>query len=26
MHARGGAVRWFKVMRAPEAALGSDGA
>ena len=26
MHARAGAVRWFKVMRAPEAALGSDGA
>jgi magnesium and cobalt transporter len=26
MHARGGAVRWFKVTRAPEAALGSDGA
>jgi hemolysin (HlyC) family protein len=26
MHARAGAVRWFKVTRAPEAALGSDGA
>jgi magnesium and cobalt transporter len=26
MHARGGAVRWFKVTRAPESALGSDGA
>jgi magnesium and cobalt transporter len=26
MLTRGGAVRWFKVTRAPEAALGSDGA
>jgi magnesium and cobalt transporter len=26
MLARGGAVRWFKVTRAPEVALGSDGA
>jgi magnesium and cobalt transporter len=26
MHGRGGAVRWFKVTRAPEAELGSEGA
>ena len=26
MLTRGGAVRWFKVTRAPEEALGSDGA
>ena len=26
MLTRGGAVRWFKVTRAPEIALGSDGA
>jgi magnesium and cobalt transporter len=26
MLTRGGAVRWFKVVRAPEEAVGSDGA
>jgi magnesium and cobalt transporter len=26
MLTRGGAVRWFKVTRSPELALGSDGA